>query len=173
MTSETSTKDSATDDDLDVVIVGAGFAGLYMLHKVLTLGFSARVFEAGSDIGGVWFFNRYPGARCDVESVDYSYSFSEDLQQEWHWPERYAAQPDILRYIHHVADRFELWPHIALGTRVQAATYDEVARAWTLGLDDGARIRARCCVMATGALSVPRTPQIAGMADFAGECHHT
>jgi cyclohexanone monooxygenase len=105
---------------IDVVVVGAGFAGLYMLHRLRGLGFSTRVFEAGSGIGGTWFWNRYPGARCDVESLDYSYSFSEELQQEWHWTERYSSQPEILRYIEHVADRFDLRRDIQLSTRVTA-----------------------------------------------------
>ena len=112
---------------IDAVVVGAGFAGLYMLHRLRGLGFSTCVFEAGSGIGGTWFWNRYPGARCDVESLDYSYSFSKELQQEWHWTERYSSQPEILRYIEHVADRFDLRRDIQLSTRVTAAVFDEAA----------------------------------------------
>src|SRR6185436_1846063 len=110
---------------LDAVVVGAGFAGLYMLHRLRGLGLSARVFEAGDGIGGTWYWNRYPGARCDVESLDYSYSFSDELQQEWQWTERYAAQPEILTYINHVADRFDLRRDIQLSTRVTSAVFDE------------------------------------------------
>ncbi len=117
--------DHRTAVDLDAGIVGAGFAGLYMLHRARGLGLSARVYEAGGDIGGTWYWNRYPGARCDVESMDYSYSFSEELQQEWRWTERYAAQPEILRYVNHVADRFDLRRDIQLETRVTRAVYDE------------------------------------------------
>ena len=108
----------------DAVVVGAGFGGLYMLHRLRSMGFSVRVFETGSDIGGTWFWNAYPGARCDVESMEYSYQFSDELQQEWVWSERYASQPEILRYLHHVADRFDLRRDIQLETRVTAAHYD-------------------------------------------------
>ena len=118
--------------DVHAVIVGAGFAGLYMLHRLRELGLSARVFEAGDGVGGTWYWNRYPGARCDVESLDYSYSFSDELQQEWKWSERYASQPEILTYINHVADRFDLRRDIQLATRVTAAIFDEAARRWTV-----------------------------------------
>src|SRR5689334_13725397 len=120
------------DAPLDAVIVGAGFAGLYMLHRLRGVGFSVRVLEAGSGIGGTWYWNRYPGARCDVESLDYSYSFCNELQQNWHWTERYASQPEILRYAEHVADRFTLRRDIQLETRVAAAHYDESARRWRI-----------------------------------------
>jgi len=121
---------SATDGPaqpthVDAVIVGAGFAGLYMLHRLRGLGLSARVFEAGGGMGGTWYWNRYPGARCDVQSVDYSYSFCDELQQEWRWTERYASQPEILTYVEHVADRFDLRRDIQLDTRVTAAHFDE------------------------------------------------
>src|SRR5436305_13587411 len=119
------TSQSSTNRKFDAVIVGAGLAGIYMLHRLRGLGFSARVYEAGNGVGGTWYGNRYPGARCDVESMDYSYSFSEDLQQEWRWRERYAGQPEILAYINHVADRFDLRRDIALGTRITAAVFDE------------------------------------------------
>jgi cation diffusion facilitator CzcD-associated flavoprotein CzcO len=163
----------ATDERYDVVIVGAGFAGLYMLHRVRELGLSVRLYEAGSGVGGVWFFNRYPGARCDVESADYSYSFSEDLQQEWHWPERYSPQPDILRYINHVADRFDLRRDIQLNTRVTAATFDEAVDRWEVVTDAGDRVSAEFCIMASGALSVARPADYPGLDDFRGEVHHT
>ena len=117
--------------ELDAVVVGAGFAGLYMLHRLRGLGLTARVFEAGDGIGGTWYWNRYPGARCDVESLDYSYSFDDTLQQEWQWTERYAAQPEILKYINHVADRFDLRRDIQCSTRVISAVFDEPAKRWT------------------------------------------
>ena len=111
--------------EVDVVVVGAGFAGLYMLHRARSQGLSVQVFEAGDGVGGTWYWNRYPGARCDVESMEYSYGFDEDLQQEWEWTEKYAPQPEILRYANHVADRFDLRRDIQLSTRVTAATFDE------------------------------------------------
>ena len=126
--------------DFDAVIVGAGFAGLYMLHRLRGMGFTARVLEAGSGVGGTWYWNRYPGARCDVESVQYSYQFSDALQQEWEWSERYAAQPEILRYANHVADRFDLRRDIQFDTRVNAAAFDEAAGRWVIETGDGARV---------------------------------
>ena len=128
------------DADLDAVIVGAGFAGLYMLHRLRGLGFTARVLEAGSGVGGTWYWNRYPGARCDVESVQYSYQFSDELQQEWDWTERYAAQPELLRYANHVADRFDLRRDIDFNTRVKSAAFDEAAGRWVIETGDGKRI---------------------------------
>ncbi len=134
----------------DAVIVGAGFAGMYMLHRLRGLGLTARVFEAGKGVGGTWYWNRYPGARCDVESMDYSYSFSDELQQEWRWSERYSAQPEILRYANHVADRFDLRRDIQFETRVTSAVFDEAAGRWTVETDRGDRVTARFCIMATG-----------------------
>src|SRR5262247_853299 len=124
------TPDSAAH--LDAIVVGAGFSGLYMLHRLRTAGLSARVFEAGSGVGGTWFWNRYPGARCDIESLEYSYQFSDELQREWAWSERYATQPEILRYLEHVADRFDLRRDIELEARVLAASFDEAADCWEL-----------------------------------------
>src|ERR1700733_16064900 len=121
--------------EFDVLIVGAGFAGLYMLHRARGLGLSTRVVEAGGGVGGTWYWNRYPGARCDVESMEYSYQFSDALQQEWEWSERYAAQPEILRYANHVADRFDLRRDIRFETRVAQARFDEKAHAWTVETD--------------------------------------
>src|SRR6202140_3471514 len=121
----------------DVVIVGAGFAGMYMLHRLRGLGMSARVFEAGGGVGGTWYWNRYPGARCDVESLEYSYQFSDQLQQEWQWSERYAGQPEILAYLEHVADRFDLRRDVLFDTRVERATFDEATDGWVIGTDDG------------------------------------
>ena len=158
---------------LDVMVVGAGFAGLYALYRLRRAGLSARVFEAGSGIGGTWFWNRYPGARCDVDSLEYSYSFSEELQQEWTWSERFATQPEILSYIDHVADRFDLRRDIALDTRVTSAIFDEADSTWTVETEHGERVVARHCIMATGCLSAARAPAIPGLADFAGPVYHT
>ncbi len=158
---------------VDAVIVGAGFAGLYALYRFRRLGLAARVFEAGDGIGGVWFWNRYPGARCDVESMQYSYSFSEELQQEWDWSERFAPQPEILDYINHVADRFDLRRDIQFETRVTTAAFDEAEARWTVETDRGDRVAARFCIMATGCLSSARVPDLPGLADFAGDCFHT
>jgi len=159
--------------DVHAVIVGAGFAGLYMLHRLRQLGLTARVFEAGDDIGGTWYWNRYPGARCDVESLDYSYSFSDELQQEWKWSERYASQPEILTYINHVADRFDLRRDIQVGTRVTAARFDESARLWTVTTDRGDRVTTRFCIMATGCLSSAQVPKYPGLESFRGKTYHT
>jgi cyclohexanone monooxygenase len=158
---------------IDAVVVGAGFAGLYMLHRLRGLGLSARVFEAGDGIGGTWYWNRYPGARCDVESMDYSYSFDDRLQQEWQWTERYAAQPEILTYINHVADRFDLRRDIQCSTRVTSAVFDEAAKRWTVETDRGDRLSARVCVMATGCLSSAQMPAFPGLERFQGPWYHT
>lgn len=159
--------------NVDAVIVGAGFAGLYMLYRLRQLGLSVRVYEAGSGVGGTWFWNRYPGARCDIESMDYSYSFSHELEQEWKWTERYATQPEILRYINHVADRFELRPHIQFDTRVTAAVFDEATNRWAIQTDDGASVSARFCIMATGCLSAAKVPDFKGLERFKGRWYHT
>ncbi len=159
--------------DFDTVIVGAGFAGLYMLHKLRETGFTARVFEAGTGVGGTWYWNRYPGARCDIESVDYSYSFSPELEQEWQWTERYPRQPEILAYLNHVADRFDLRRDIQLETRVTAAHFDERAGLWRIQTDRGQRCTARYCVMATGCLSLPKQPDFPGLERFAGATYLT
>jgi len=156
----------------DVVVVGAGFAGLYMLHRLRGLGLSAVAFEAGDDVGGTWYWNRYPGARCDVESMQYSFSFA-DLQQQWRWSERYAAQPEILTYARHVAERLDLKRDIRFETRVLSAHFDEAAARWTVRTDRGDRVSARFCVMATGCLSTAKLPEIPGVASFAGPTYHT
>ena len=158
---------------VDAVIVGAGFAGLYALHRLRGLGLSAQVFEAGDGVGGTWYWNRYPGARCDVESMDYSYSFSDELQQEWRWTERYSAQPEILKYINHVADRFDLRRDIQLSTRVRSAVFDEATSRWTVETDRGDRVSAQFCVMATGCLSEAQVPDIKGRETFEGRWYHT
>ena len=159
--------------NFEAVVVGAGFAGMYMLHRLREMGFSARVLEAGSGVGGTWYWNRYPGARCDIESMQYSYQFSDALQQEWEWTERYATQPEILRYANHVADRFDLRRDIQLDTRVSAATFDEAKRRWVIDTAAGEQITAGVCVMATGCLSAPNTPAFKGVGAFQGERYHT
>ena len=164
--------------DFDAVIVGAGFAGMYMLHRLRKAGFSARVIEAGRGVGGTWYWNRYPGARCDVESVQYSYQFSRELEQDWEWTERYATQPEILRYANHVADRFDLRRDIQFETRVAKATFDETANVWRIetepvGKKGGDQLTARFVITAMGCLSSPNTPKIPGLADFKGPTYHT
>ena len=160
-------------EQFDAIVIGAGFAGVYALHRLRGLGLKVRVLEAGEGIGGTWFWNRYPGARCDVESLEYSYSFDEALQQEWKWPERFSAQPDILRYINHVADRLDLRRDIQLNARVSSAVFDEMTNTWTVMTDSGMRVRARFCVMASGNLSLPQVPQFKGLDNFKGDWHHT
>ncbi len=154
--------------DFDAVVVGAGIAGLYMLHRLRGLGLKARAFEAGDGVGGTWFWNRYPGARCDVPSIEYSYSFSRELEQEWEWTEVMPAQEEVERYLNHVADRFDLRRDIELETRVTSATFDEHANLWTVETDKGGRYRATYCIMATGCLSMPLKPDVPGMDSFAG-----
>jgi cation diffusion facilitator CzcD-associated flavoprotein CzcO len=168
-----STTRQTTDLSLDVAIVGAGFAGLYMLHRCQEMGLEARIFEAGSDLGGTWFWNRYPGARCDIPSLEYSYQFSEELQQEWEWSEKYASQDEILRYANHVADRFGLRPNIKFDTRVEAASYSAEKECWTVRLAPHTELTAKFVVMATGCLSVPNYPNIEGLDSFEGEIFHT
>jgi cyclohexanone monooxygenase len=163
----------ASSETYDVVIVGAGFAGMYMLHRLRGLGLSARVYEQGGGVGGTWYWNRYPGARCDVESMQYSYSFSEELQQEWDWSERYAPQPEILQYASHVADRFDLRRDIQFDTRVERAVFDESANAWQVATSDGKTVSARFVVLATGCLSNARKPDIKGLDRFKGPVYHT
>jgi len=159
--------------EVDVVVVGAGFAGLYALHKLRGLGWTVHGFEAGGGVGGTWYWNRYPGARCDVESIEYSYSFDEDLEQEWEWTERYAGQPEILRYLEHVADRFDLRPLISFDTRVASATFDDEISRWTVVTSDDVVTSTKFVVMATGCLSSANLPAIEGLDDFAGAVFHT
>jgi cation diffusion facilitator CzcD-associated flavoprotein CzcO len=160
-------------DEVDVVVIGAGFAGLYQLHRLRELGFTARGFEAGAGVGGTWYWNRYPGARCDVESMDYSYSFSAELEQEWAWTERYPTQPEILRYLNHVADRFRLREMISFETRVTSAAYDDARSRWTVGTDRGHAVSARFVIAATGCLSVWQIPKFPGIESFRGRTFHT
>lgn len=160
-------------NEFDVIVVGAGFAGMYLLHRLRGLGFSTRVVEAGSDVGGTWYWNRYPGARVDIESMQYSYQFDEDLQQEWQWTERYSPQPELLKYAGHVADRFDLRRDIQFDTRIASARYDDEATRWTLEAESGESFVTRYFVMATGCLSKPNWPAIEGLHDFAGPTYHT
>jgi cyclohexanone monooxygenase len=157
----------------DVVVVGAGFGGMYMLHRLRGLGFSVRVYEQGGGVGGTWYWNRYPGARCDVESMQYSYSFSEELQQEWDWSERYAPQPEILRYANHVADRFKLRSDMEFNMAVKACAFDERANIWSVTLSGGKTVTAKFVVLATGCLSNARKPDIKGLESFKGPVYHT
>ena len=157
----------------DAVVVGAGFAGLYMLYRLRKLGMKVKVFEAGDDVGGTWYWNRYPGARCDVESLEYSYSFSEELQQDWNWSERYSAQPEILKYIHHAADRFDLRRHVQFDTRVDGAEFDPATSVWTVTTDKGDVVQAPICIMATGCLSTAKLPEVKGLESFKGKWYHT
>lgn len=161
------------DTTCNALVVGAGFAGLYSVHKLRSMGLSAQGIEAAPDVGGVWFWNRYPGARCDVESMQYSFGFDDALQQDWVWTERFAAQPEILRYLNHVADRFALREDFRFSTRVTAASYDAARGRWSVETDDGASWDARFLIMASGSLSVPRLPDIPGIHDFAGKVLHT
>ncbi|MDB5592024.1 NAD(P)/FAD-dependent oxidoreductase [Enterovirga sp.] len=158
---------------VDAIVVGAGFAGLYAIHRLRQVGMSVQAIEAGDGVGGTWYWNRYPGARCDVESLEYSFSFSEDLQQDWEWPERFSAQPDILRYANHVADRFDLRRSIQFGTRVTSARFDEGANRWTVETSRGDRYTASFCIMATGNLSLPRVPDFKGLDSFKGRWFHS
>lgn len=157
----------------DAIVVGAGLAGVCAVYRLREMGVSVRALEAGGGVGGTWYHNRYPGARCDIESLDYSYSFSDELQQEWHWSERYAGQPEILRYINHVADRFDLRKDIQLDTRVTQASFDETQERWIFITDTGETFSAKYAVMATGVLSVAQVPSMKGLEDFKGEWFHT
>lgn len=159
--------------NFDVIVVGAGFAGLYMLYKLRDLGLTACVLEKAGDVGGTWYWNRYPGARCDIESVEYSYSFSPELEQDWQWSERYAAQPEILRYLQHVADRFDLRRDIRFNTVVTHARWRDDEQDWQIGTDQGDTLTARFCIFGTGCLSSPNRPNIPGLDSFRGDIFMT
>ena len=159
--------------DVDVVVVGAGFSGLYLLYRLRKAGFSTRVFERGGDVGGTWFWNRYPGARCDVESLQYSYSFDEQLQQDWNWPEKFSAQPDILAYANYVADRFDLKKDIEFNIEVKGSRFDENSNRWKITTNTGEEINAQYFIMATGCLSTTQIPNIKGLSDYVGNTFHT
>ena len=158
---------------VDVLVVGAGFAGMYAVHRFRNLGLRVKVLEAGTDVGGTWYWNRYPGARCDVPSLEYSYGFSPELEQEWDWPEVFSAQEDILRYANHVADRFDLRRDMQFNTRIRSVEWLDATQQWRLTSEANEQFEAPFCVMATGCLSVPITPDIKGAARFAGRVYHT
>jgi cyclohexanone monooxygenase len=166
-------KSMRSPENLDAIVVGAGFAGLYMLHRLRGIGLKAIILEQAAGVGGTWYWNRYPGARCDVESMQYSFSFSEELQQEWQWRERFAGQPEILRYANHVADRFDLRRDIHFETPVRAAHFDDATGRWRITTAGGEEFNARYCIMATGCLSTARLPDIPGRESFAGKTYHT
>jgi cyclohexanone monooxygenase len=172
-TLEAAADGAGSTTELDAIVVGGGLAGIYALYRLRALGLKARAFEAGSGIGGTWFWNRYPGARCDVESMEYSYAFDNDLQQEWRWPERYGTQPEILRYINHVADRFDLRRDVHLNTRVISAEFDPARGRWAVRTDRGDVVQAPFCIMATGNLSTPRVPDFKGLERFRGKWYHS
>lgn len=167
------TDTAAAATTVDVLVIGAGFSGLRALHHMREKGYRTHLIEAGNDVGGTWFWNSYPGARVDIESLEYSYAFDDDLQQEWEWPERYAAQTDVYRYLQHVADRFELRRDITFGQRVLTCTWDEGSSTWSVVTDTGEHWRARFLIPAVGFLSTPYVPQIAGIDSFTGELVHS
>src|SRR5262249_9437732 len=158
-------------ETFDAVVVGAGFAGLYAIYKLRQLGLSVRAYETGGGVGGTWYWNRYPGARCDTPSMEYSYEFDEALEQEWEWSEVYPGQPEILRYAEHVAERFDLYSHLRFDTRVTAAHYDEAADLWRVKTSKGDAPSARFLIMAVGCLSTVNMPEVPGLKDFQGELY--
>ena len=164
---------SGTTQQVDVAVVGAGFAGLYLLHRLRKAGFSAVALEEGGDVGGTWYWNRYPGARCDIQTVDYSYTFDPELETAWQWSEKYATQPEILRYLGFVADRYDLRRDIRFGTKVTQATWDDATSRWLISTNNGANVSCRYYIMATGCLSSPKPPEIDGVKDFKGEIYFT
>jgi cation diffusion facilitator CzcD-associated flavoprotein CzcO len=164
---------SGADLDYDTIIIGAGMSGLYQLYRLRELGLRVRVFEAGTNVGGTWYWNRYPGARFDSESYSYGYSFSRELLAEWDWSEHFAGQPETLRYLNHVADKFDLRRDIQFRSRVTAAHYDTDARSWTIALEDGSHFSTRFLITAIGPLSTPTLPRIEGRDSFKGESFHT
>ena len=168
-----STKTYSAVPDFDAIVVGSGFGGIYAVHKLRELGFSVQLFERGSDIGGTWYWNRYPGARCDAPSLQYSYQFSEELQQQWEWPETYSTQGEILKYLDHVVERFGLRSAMQFNTSVESAVYDEEKNLWTIRTDRGTTLTARYCILATGCLSTKNTPDFPGLSDYTGEWFHT
>ncbi|HEY5681405.1 MAG TPA: NAD(P)/FAD-dependent oxidoreductase, partial [Pseudomonadales bacterium] len=159
--------------EYDVIIIGAGMSGMYQLYRLRQLGLSVRVYEAGSGVGGTWYWNRYPGARFDSESYSYGYSFSQELLDEWEWSEHFSAQPETLRYLNHVADKFDLRRDMQFDSRVVRATYDDAAPGWEIELESGERARAWLLISAVGPLSAPVMPDVPGIDDFRGEAYHT
>ena len=164
---------AAASLDFEVIIIGAGMSGLYQLYRLRELGMRVRVFEAGTGVGGTWYWNRYPGARFDSESYSYGYSFSKELLEEWNWSEHFAGQPETLRYLNLVADKFDLRRDIQFRSRVTAAIYHEDRRSWDVALENGSRFRARFLITAIGPLSAPTLPRIEGVDSFQGQSFHT
>ncbi|WP_431270247.1 flavin-containing monooxygenase [Dankookia sp. P2] len=164
---------AAQPTGLDAIVIGAGIAGMYQLYRLRQLGLTVRVFEAGTGVGGTWYWNRYPGARFDPESYTYGYAFDEALLQDWNWSEHFAAQPETLRYLNHVADRFDLRRDIRFEARVARAQFDEATREWEVALEGGERHRARMLITAIGPLSAATLPRIPGIGEFRGTSFHT
>ena len=164
---------SGQTQQVDVAVVGAGFAGLYLLHRLRKAGLTTVALEEADDVGGTWYWNRYPGARCDIQTIDYSYTFDPELESAWTWSEKYATQPEILRYLGFVADRYELRRDIRFRTKVTAANWDQATERWQLATDNGAAVACRYYIMATGCLSAPKPPEIDGVKDFKGEVYFT
>jgi cation diffusion facilitator CzcD-associated flavoprotein CzcO len=160
-------------EQFDAIVIGAGIAGMYQLYRLRQLGLAVRVYEAGSGVGGTWYWNRYPGARFDSESYTYGYSFSEELLQEWEWSEHFAAQPETLRYLNYVADKFDLRRDIQFKTRITSATYDEAGKCWEIRTEHGTSARAKFLITAIGVLSAPQMPKISGLDEYKGEWYHT
>src|SRR5664279_3971284 len=180
MTSKTDTskngkqqKSDGSPEHFDIVMIGAGFAGLHSVYKFRQAGYKVRAYEKGGDVGGVWYFNRYPGARCDCPTYIYSFAFSEELQQEWSWSLDYAKQPEILKYLNHVADRFDLRRDIQCNTTVTSAHFDEKAGHWLVTLSEGPPVTAQFVVAASGCLSAPLKTKFKGLENFKGELYYT
>ena len=160
-------------ETFDAVVIGAGFAGLYSLYRLRKLSLNVKVFEAGDGVGGTWYWNRYPGARCDVESMEYSYSFDPELEQEWVWPDKYSKQSDILRYANYVAERHDLLKDIQFKTRIKSAYYNRKTNTWTIETTEGQKVTAQYCIMAVGNLSTPRVPDFKNVDSFKGDWYHS
>lgn len=167
------TASASSQPDHEVIVIGAGVCGIYQLYRLLELGVDVAVLEAGKDVGGTWFWNRYPGARFDSESVTYGYSFSKELLEEWDWKERFSGQPENLRYLKYVVEKFDLRPHIQLGVKVEAAVFEESSSTWRLRLDDGRSLSCRFLITAIGLLSAPTMPRYDGVGEFEGPSFHT
>ena len=164
---------SNTNLDYDAIVIGAGISGLYQLYRLRELGLTVRVFERGTGVGGTWYWNRYPGARFDSESYSYAYSFSQELLDEWDWSEHFASQPEILRYLQHVADKFDLLRDIQFSSDVRSAVYDDDTRSWEIRLENGNTYRSMFLITGVGILSEPTLPKIKGIQSFKGQSFHT
>ncbi len=171
--SEAGSTSGSTPVDVDVVVVGAGFSGLYLLHRLRQLGLSARAFDAAGDVGGTWYWNRYPGARCDIPTTDYTLTFDPELEHAWTWSEKYATQPEILRYAQFLAERYDLRKDITFSTRVEGAVWDDASGTWSVRTEQGEQVTCRFYVMASGCLSVPKAPDVNGADRFRGDVYYT